>query len=970
MWCKECQLWQALESDLFCSWCGITFIDLALTIDTDYLYVGDPATSLKLTIRHTGALGAVELHSVASDPEQPWLKIKADQQAKTLPGKSLRSGQFIELTLEAELADLPVDYNKAKITVASSVGLREAVIEAVPKPKLDKVSTGGQHTILLDNLQEERLTGYLAISGGVVTVSELRTDSAWADVIAVNQSIPCRLDARSNKRLEFEFKIDEMRLFQEIQARGETFPVERTGNLIMKFEQMEPERSWQFQLKCLRPPKLIIPEAEGMREIEAFVGRRAEFSLTLQNGKQGELGHADLQISKIDPDVQWIQPTTKISYPLTISSGQYQHITFAVSAENQTPGNRQAQITSYTNIPGPEKQYNTFVEVHVREMATFDGVLAIDFGTTNSCCAYLDRRGRQELIFGYSDGDAKATTVSSAILYKNLLQDGNKDYEIGNNAYEYSFLGGIYSRCTVKQVKRWLGREKSYEIRFSDDTEKTASYSPREIATDVFRRILKTAEERLKKRVKACTVSHPARFSVRQIDDLKAAVVACGIEESEISLVPEPVAAALDYIRGEVVREKYPEYHLMVFDFGGGTTDVTLMKIVNEKRPGRNLMYVKPDVLGIAGDPSFGGENVTDTVLTLIHAKCEQHLRQKNESAARCIVPIREEQFEDPRFKVLARRNRAGLRQRAESIKIAISLYGDNHLNLLDEIWKKGKSLKPQAEVAEASRLRTTLTDNFTLGVIVDNAVVEAYGFTQQLIAPLKEDLDVELRPKLVEIVESMKRLAEKRGVSPKIILLSGKSSSLPLVKDVISEGFPEAIFERPLDPKECVVLGACQISEEEPAEGVTIKLESGQRLNAMTSSLGISVRSGLAGRKFKTVIESGEPIGKEGIRRAVENDVDFTRRTRITIYENTGNNPFLVESSGEDNPNITELKTFKLEAKLTQWEREHNKRINDSDVENASIELEVSPNMKVKLKANIPNVDEVFEFEADYFGG
>lgn len=960
-----------MEGDLYCSWCGATLVDLKLTLEYDYLYAGDPKTALKLEIMHSGAWGSVKLQSVKID--QPWMTIKEDHQARTLPNRLLHAGEFVELTLEADLAALSDDYPVANITVMSNVGPRKVAFEAVPRFTLDKVSTGGEHTVWLDNLPEEKLTGYLAISSGVVTIESLRTDVDWATVKPIDQTIPCRLDARRKKRLEFQFEIDEPRLMQEILAKGGHFPAERCGNVVMKFANMEDERSWPFYTKCFLPPKLNIPGAERTMEVNAFVGRRAEFGLTLENFSQGAEGHADLQILGLERDVPWLNPTSAITYPLTIPSGQFQHVTFAADVDKLAEGSQQAKLTFLTNSPGSDKQKPVFIELNVQQMQDFNGVLAIDFGTTNSCCSFIDKRGRDGLI-EIGEGRDKNTTNSSAILYKDLFENGQKFYEIGSNAYEYSFMGA-FSRCAVKQVKRSLGKSRHYEIRFQEDSTKEATYTPRQVTTDILRRILEQAEDRLRARIRSCTVAHPSRFSVRQIDDLKSAIAGCGIED--ITLVHEPIGAALDFIRGEEIRKKYKDYHLMVFDFGGGTIDVTLLRVVNERRSDTKMVYVKPDVLGVTGDPEFGGENVTDLVLKLIHTRCEEILVKREEerrkkgganttATTKCLIPIDEENFEDSRYKSVARQNRPRLRAKAEVAKIAIALYGDSHVDDRSQIWH-GAILPGGAELSE-----TVLFSDLYLNVVVDNVLVsKPEEFKYKDIVPSKEQIEAQLRPKLSEIVASMKALVQKKAIdAPEIILLSGKSSALPIVKEVISDAFASSTIAMPKDLKECVVRGACVLTDPEPREGVSVQFDHDQNLSAMTSSLGISVR-GENGSRFRTAIEAGEPMGKEGVRGVLKGDVEFTRRARITIYENTGFSDKLVDGTGKDNPNITELKTFKLESKLAEWERIHDCKIDEAKIAKAQIELEATPNFRVRLTARIPGIEEPFEFEeVEYIGG
>ena len=85
----------------------------------------------------------------------------------------------------------------------------------------------------------------------------------------------------------------------------------------------------------------------------------------------------------------------------------------------------------------------------------------------------------------------------------------------------------------------------------------------------------------------------------------------------------EPVAAAVDYLTAQSEPFAVGEtYNLLVFDFGGGTTDFALIEIeeeINSKR----VRIVMPRVLAVDGDPALGGEDVTDMLMELYKSKIE-----------------------------------------------------------------------------------------------------------------------------------------------------------------------------------------------------------------------------------------------------------------------------------------------------------------------------------------------------------
>jgi hypothetical protein len=91
-------------------------------------------------------------------------------------------------------------------------------------------------------------------------------------------------------------------------------------------------------------------------------------------------------------------------------------------------------------------------------------------------------------------------------------------------------------------------------------------------------------------------------------------------------------------------------------------------------------------------------------------------------------------------------------------------------------------------------------------------------------------------------------------------------------------------------------------------------------------------------------------------------------RDTRIRIMENTSLDDAVVHDS-EPNRNITELKVFRLDARLADWEQRRGRRVTDQDLYKAEVDLVVTPDLLVKLIARVPGVDEPLEFEAEAGG-
>ncbi|HVG19053.1 MAG TPA: Hsp70 family protein [Blastocatellia bacterium] len=949
MLCPNCRKWEVAAADIYCSWCRAILVDFEVSLDRKYAYVGEVISEpLTLTIKHSGTIGSLHLDRIESDQE--WLEINTRQ----LPNPILQQGATITLPVEVDTMALPDGTHLARVTIDTPIGSRSASFEVVPRPEIQVFT--GDYTVLLDNLPEEKLTGYLAVTRGIVSVADLSTDVPWAKVKLLNDATyPFLLDSRSSSRLEFKFIMDEAMLMT---MSGGTLPAEYKGNLVIKYIELEPERTEPFHINCFLAPELKIPQESGMRiKRDVYTDRREELYLTLQNGENGEKGRAELQVLGVEIKADWLQPTAQISYPLTIPSGLFNQLSFTITPREIGEGLQNAKVTFITNTPGPNRQKDVYLEIDVKQMPDFEGTLAIDFGTVNSCCATFDKLGQPKLINleSQDSNSQKPTTAPSVILYHDRVDGNTRLYEIGSKAYLYSFQP-LAAPSTVRQVKRNLGKSMRFNISYFDDLSKQDSLTPKDVTADILKRILERAEDELKERIVRCTVSHPSRFSLRQIEDLKASLLACGIQPDKVTTMHEPLGAALNYIQESRPPKDDEQYHLMVFDFGGGTTDITLLDVTCRWDEEQQIYVVTPKVLGATGDRWFGGEDVTDIVMDLALEKCKALATKKYQQAdapkREIIIPFKAEDFvNDARRQTTARENRIYLREWAEDAKLAISDYA-----------AKGDDSDPPTISIPA------------ISVIVDKDVIELSGIVANelemdpfAIAPSVDELNAQLRPRLKNLMEMMRRLAVNNGiVSPDVILLSGKSSALSIVQEVISDQFPGADIHRPNDLKECVVLGACQFSHEEAVAEIYINVEESSCLSATTSRLGVRVNE--SGQiKFKEIIDAGVPIGSDGLRVPVTGTI-FRRNTRIRILENTGLEDEMV-INGKENQNITPLKEFRLEQRLAEWESSHDTKISDKELFDAKLELEITPNLGVKLIARVPGVDEPFEFEANFSG-
>ena len=244
-----------------------------------------------------------------------------------------------------------------------------------------------------------------------------------------------------------------------------------------------------------------------------------------------------------------------------------------------------------------------------------DTIIGIDLGTTNSEVAIL-KEGKVNVL--NITGESKQLPS-----YVGMDEDG--ELLIGEAA-KNQFL--LYPERTIKSVKRHMGED--IQLTLADK-----SFSPQEISAMILRHLKQIAEKELGKPVSRAVITVPAYFSDAQRQATRDAGEIAGLSVERI--LNEPTAAALAY---EV---NSPEARtILVYDLGGGTFDVSVVKIEN------NVV----EVLSSHGDNHLGGDDFDQKIIEHILA----HLKDEHS------VDITEEP------KAMSRVIRA-----AENAKIALS---------------------------------------------------------------------------------------------------------------------------------------------------------------------------------------------------------------------------------------------------------------------------------------------------------
>jgi molecular chaperone DnaK len=228
-------------------------------------------------------------------------------------------------------------------------------------------------------------------------------------------------------------------------------------------------------------------------------------------------------------------------------------------------------------------------------------IIGIDLGTTNSCVSVME--GNEPVVIPNAEG--KRTTPSVIA----FVEGG--EIKVGDPAKRQAVTNPTK---TVYSVKRFMGNKFSelkketqrvpYKVVKGDnDTPRVdidgRLYTPQELSAMILQKMKKTAEDYLGTNVEEAVITVPAYFNDSQRQATKEAGEIAGLKVKRI--INEPTSAALAY----GMDKKGQDQKIVVFDFGGGTHDVSILEL------GDGVF----EVLSTDGDTHLGGDDVDEKII-------------------------------------------------------------------------------------------------------------------------------------------------------------------------------------------------------------------------------------------------------------------------------------------------------------------------------------------------------------------
>ncbi|MEM7486929.1 MAG: molecular chaperone DnaK [Bacteroidota bacterium] len=274
-------------------------------------------------------------------------------------------------------------------------------------------------------------------------------------------------------------------------------------------------------------------------------------------------------------------------------------------------------------------------------------IIGIDLGTTNSCVSVME--GNEPVVIPNAEG--KRTTPSVIA----FVEGG--EIKVGDPAKRQAVTN---PHKTIYSIKRFMGNkfsESSKEanrvpykvVKGDNDTPRVdidgRLYTPQELSAMILQKMKKTAEDYLGQDVTRAVVTVPAYFNDSQRQATKEAGEIAGLTVERI--INEPTAASLAY----GLDKKDTDQKIVVFDFGGGTHDVSILEL------GDGVF----EVLATDGDTHLGGDDVDQKIIDWL---AEEFKKDEN-------MDLREDAMALQR-----------LREAAEKAKIELSSSAQTEINL------------------------------------------------------------------------------------------------------------------------------------------------------------------------------------------------------------------------------------------------------------------------------------------------
>ncbi len=212
-----------------------------------------------------------------------------------------------------------------------------------------------------------------------------------------------------------------------------------------------------------------------------------------------------------------------------------------------------------------------------------DYCFGIDLGTSNSSICYVNPKARHPL--PYVHVEAVRVPRDEADHYSHrlpsVLYTTGKSVTAGFEAQAKWKKGRLWETI-FPSAKSELGAHRFYEEAVNEKLD-----TPVKVQAEILRRLIAAAKERTGEdpRKSKVVITVPASFEMGQRKDTLAAAKLAGLNLGDGDLLDEPNAAFLDLVNSQAIDrlELSSPKNILVFDFGGGTCDISILRVQHHR---------------------------------------------------------------------------------------------------------------------------------------------------------------------------------------------------------------------------------------------------------------------------------------------------------------------------------------------------------------------------------------------------
>jgi len=882
--CPQCKTWQLKENDFYCSLCGHALLRLDFPrFLRKYIDPNLPKGDIVFTISNNGQI-PVKLELAVAECAPSYTKLG------TFPsGFELAPGNEKEIKIPFDLSTVNTRMAEIKISVSCRRRKEEIACEIYPTPKFE--------------LLQEKFRVVVAKEKSASIKLPVRVRSSPLKVE--------RIDVLSGE--EFVTPVSKQLISIELPVVKEcllpvTIPPYTGGDLQLNIycSGLTPPFSVRINLDRQEPPKVVLlqdlptPEGETVEcevaglILNMFPGEdERKWKFKIRNESAHTLKFKPISINIPDRffELQVLEPVGGFvllpynTVNVTIESKLSKE---AVPSEEPIiyEFNLEALVEDLPEFDGLLGPFQ--LALKIEELMPCPDYIALDFGTSTSAAVYngeciplegIDTKILSNIIIlGYTPNEEPK--------FNYLI--GTKAKRMGTTVQKRPFL--------IKAVKLKINdpRFKSITLPFPHIQPKV---TPDELAELIFRELFIRIQRSIRQKPQKVILSLPTRFS---IDQRRKIVDACSRswELKEIITVDESVAVGLFYILGRGLTD-FPSrtYKMMVIDFGGGTTDVTVFIVENKGPCPENIEKI--EIIASWGDPTLGGEKLTQNIAKILAKKFIAKVEGRGRSPAGEEIRQLEDEAEEAKVLIAEADNWLGEKVPGD---IAVSEAEEQARRFFEERLKSEdfsvrfedirlKLFRGESEDGIVSKLAKLLSDGEITVVSEDYPTV-----TEGVQLSYREIIEV-YEANVLPFLGELETMLELIG-SPEldIVLLAGQSCRFDKVKEwVMNKNFAKVVdfvrdFEGKPLLKESVARGAflyCNFI------GPVVRLDG---INRVWRRLGI-----LEGKeKFKEILPFNAKPGEE-------KEFTWVRiEETLSIYEHP-------KLTGDEKPKTPKFKEFIL---------------------------------------------------------